>query len=266
MLFERFFFLKFWSKCWNRLWGEHGQALLESAQLCLINVSALGTEILKNIVLPGIGGFTIVDSGIVTEEDTGCKWDFFTVFVQSRSSFQIDFPWFLASFSIQIRLDNQKPSVACKHYRKWIPMLAVIALMKVLKLFSATIRNFSIRLKWSLRHRWRKKRCSHYHGCYGHKISRSSIVDRLVSLLRLVCNSKSTSLSNHIRTTSEVIFVWSSHSKLCKSILTWAKNKSIFTCYYSRNPLRFAQFIGMFHFFSLCTFRQLSSAIRCHGS
>ena len=55
------------------LWGEHGQALLEGAQLCLINVSALGTEILKNIVLPGIGGFTIVDSGIVTEEDVGCK-------------------------------------------------------------------------------------------------------------------------------------------------------------------------------------------------
>lgn len=56
-----------------RLWGEHGQALLEAAQLCLINVSALGTEILKNIVLPGIGGFTIVDSGVVTEENVGCK-------------------------------------------------------------------------------------------------------------------------------------------------------------------------------------------------
>lgn len=56
-----------------RLWGEHGQAHLEAAQLCLVNVSALGTEILKNIVLPGIGGFTIVDSGIVTEEDVGCK-------------------------------------------------------------------------------------------------------------------------------------------------------------------------------------------------
>lgn len=57
----------------NRLWGEHGQACLEGAQLCLINATALGTEILKNIVLPGIGGFTIVDSGIVTEEDIGCK-------------------------------------------------------------------------------------------------------------------------------------------------------------------------------------------------
>lgn len=57
----------------SRLWGEHGQALLEAAQLCLVNVTALGTEILKNIVLPGIGGFTIVDGALVTEEDIGCK-------------------------------------------------------------------------------------------------------------------------------------------------------------------------------------------------
>lgn len=55
------------------LWGDHGQALLEAAQLCLVNVTALGTEILKNIVLPGVGGFTIVDAGVVTEEDIGCK-------------------------------------------------------------------------------------------------------------------------------------------------------------------------------------------------
>lgn len=56
-----------------RLWGEHGQNLLEKAHVCLINVTALGTEILKGIVLPGIGGFTIVDGGFVTEEDIGCK-------------------------------------------------------------------------------------------------------------------------------------------------------------------------------------------------
>lgn len=57
----------------SRLWGEHGQALLEAAQVCLVNVTSLGTEILKSIVLPGIGGFTIVDGGIVTEEDIGAK-------------------------------------------------------------------------------------------------------------------------------------------------------------------------------------------------
>uniref|UniRef100_A0A182MK24 NEDD8-activating enzyme E1 regulatory subunit n=1 Tax=Anopheles culicifacies TaxID=139723 RepID=A0A182MK24_9DIPT len=57
-----------------RLWGEHGQTVLENAQICLINATALGTEILKGIVLPGIGGFTIVDHRSVTEEDVGCNF------------------------------------------------------------------------------------------------------------------------------------------------------------------------------------------------
>lgn len=57
-----------------RLWGEHGQTLLENAHICLVNATALGTEILKGVVLPGIGGFTIVDSGLVTEEDIGCNF------------------------------------------------------------------------------------------------------------------------------------------------------------------------------------------------
>lgn len=42
--------------------------------MCVINASGLGTEILKGLVLPGIGGFTIVDGGIVTEEDIGVKY------------------------------------------------------------------------------------------------------------------------------------------------------------------------------------------------
>lgn len=57
-----------------RLWGEHGQTILESAQICLINSTALGTEILKGVVLPGVGGFTIVDNAVVTEEDIGCNF------------------------------------------------------------------------------------------------------------------------------------------------------------------------------------------------
>lgn len=42
--------------------------------MCLINATALGTEILKGLVLPSIGGFTIVDGAVVTEEDIGCKY------------------------------------------------------------------------------------------------------------------------------------------------------------------------------------------------
>lgn len=36
-----------------RLWGDHGQGALEGAKICLINASATGTEILKNLILPG---------------------------------------------------------------------------------------------------------------------------------------------------------------------------------------------------------------------
>lgn len=54
-----------------RLWGDHGQTALESARVCLINATATGAEILKNIVLPGVGSFTIVDDSKVTGADIG---------------------------------------------------------------------------------------------------------------------------------------------------------------------------------------------------
>ncbi|CAH1390420.1 unnamed protein product [Nezara viridula] len=57
-----------------RLWGDHGQTALENCQVCLINATGLGTEILKSLVLPGIGGFTIVDGEKVTEEDLGINF------------------------------------------------------------------------------------------------------------------------------------------------------------------------------------------------
>lgn len=57
-----------------RLWGDHGQACLEAAHICLINATGLGTEILKSLVLPGIGAFTIVDGKKITNEDIGAKY------------------------------------------------------------------------------------------------------------------------------------------------------------------------------------------------
>ncbi|XP_028665555.1 NEDD8-activating enzyme E1 regulatory subunit [Erpetoichthys calabaricus] len=54
-----------------RLWGDHGQEALENAHVCLINASSTGTEIMKNLVLPGIGAFTIVDGHSVSGEDVG---------------------------------------------------------------------------------------------------------------------------------------------------------------------------------------------------
>lgn len=54
-----------------RLWGADGQAALENAHICLINASATGTEIVKNLVLPGIGKFTVLDGNKVQASDLG---------------------------------------------------------------------------------------------------------------------------------------------------------------------------------------------------
>uniref|UniRef100_A0A7S1JAU0 NEDD8-activating enzyme E1 regulatory subunit n=1 Tax=Eutreptiella gymnastica TaxID=73025 RepID=A0A7S1JAU0_9EUGL len=54
-----------------RLWGLGGQKALETSKVCLLNATGVGTETLKNLVLPGIGSFTIVDGNLVTEADLG---------------------------------------------------------------------------------------------------------------------------------------------------------------------------------------------------
>lgn len=57
-----------------RLWGDHGQSLLESSHVCLINATATGTEILKNLILPGIGAFTVIDGSAVDLPDLGANF------------------------------------------------------------------------------------------------------------------------------------------------------------------------------------------------
>lgn len=46
-----------------------------SHSVCLLNAGGAGSETLKNLVLPGIGKFTIVDDRKVSEED--CSNNFF---------------------------------------------------------------------------------------------------------------------------------------------------------------------------------------------
>ncbi|KAG2394229.1 hypothetical protein C9374_003993 [Naegleria lovaniensis] len=54
-----------------RLWGVHGQARIDSAKVCLLNATAVGCEVLKNIVLPGFGNFSVVDAQKVSPRDLG---------------------------------------------------------------------------------------------------------------------------------------------------------------------------------------------------
>ncbi|KAJ2379713.1 NEDD8-activating enzyme E1 regulatory subunit, partial [Coemansia sp. RSA 2603] len=51
------------------LWHESGQTALENAHVCVFGSSALASESLKNLVLPGIGRFTVIDDAIVDDQD-----------------------------------------------------------------------------------------------------------------------------------------------------------------------------------------------------
>lgn len=59
-----------------RLWGTGGQIALEEAHIVLINngPGVTGVETLKNLILPGIGDFTILDSATVSEADLGVNF------------------------------------------------------------------------------------------------------------------------------------------------------------------------------------------------
>lgn len=52
-----------------RLWASTGQSNLELSHICLINGTTTGSEILKNLILPGIGNFTIIDDKEITTND-----------------------------------------------------------------------------------------------------------------------------------------------------------------------------------------------------
>lgn len=59
-----------------RLWGATGQQALEDTHILLINNGSgvTGVETLKNLVLPGIGHFTILDAAVVEPADLGVNF------------------------------------------------------------------------------------------------------------------------------------------------------------------------------------------------
>ncbi|KAJ1728540.1 NEDD8-activating enzyme E1 regulatory subunit, partial [Coemansia sp. Benny D160-2] len=58
-----------------RLWKKTGQTALENSCVCVLGSSALASEALKNLVLPGIGAIVVIDDARVDEQDI--KTNFF---------------------------------------------------------------------------------------------------------------------------------------------------------------------------------------------
>ena len=59
-----------------RLWAASGQQALEEARVLLLNLGPgiVGVETLKNLILPGVGNYTIVDDVVVSEQDLGVNF------------------------------------------------------------------------------------------------------------------------------------------------------------------------------------------------
>ncbi|KJX99631.1 Ubiquitin/SUMO-activating enzyme E1 like protein [Zymoseptoria brevis] len=57
-----------------RLWGAEAQQRIRSANILLVSLRALGTEIAKNLTLAGVSSLTIIDEDPVTEEDLGAQY------------------------------------------------------------------------------------------------------------------------------------------------------------------------------------------------
>ncbi len=57
-----------------RLWASSGQSSLERSRTLVIGASALSAQILKNLVLPGIGLFVLLDDSIVSGADLGVNF------------------------------------------------------------------------------------------------------------------------------------------------------------------------------------------------
>jgi amyloid beta precursor protein binding protein 1 len=71
-----------------RLWGAQGQRALSNTRVLSVGTSSAGTETLKNLVLPGVGAFTVMDfvddddddngrdsmTGIVTNQDSSTNF------------------------------------------------------------------------------------------------------------------------------------------------------------------------------------------------
>jgi amyloid beta precursor protein binding protein 1 len=71
-----------------RLWGANGQQALGDTKVILVGASAAGTETLKNLVLPGIGSFCVVDDARVPSKADVAS-NFFLALSSTKSRAQV---------------------------------------------------------------------------------------------------------------------------------------------------------------------------------
>ncbi|GJN93178.1 hypothetical protein Rhopal_006225-T1 [Rhodotorula paludigena] len=57
-----------------RLWAAAGQAALETAHVLVVSGNATAASTLKNLVLPNVGHFTVLDPALVDESDIGANF------------------------------------------------------------------------------------------------------------------------------------------------------------------------------------------------
>jgi hypothetical protein len=57
-----------------RLWGLKAQNRIAKSRVLVVGCTGLSNELLKNIVLAGIGNVTILDSTVVTPKDLGTQF------------------------------------------------------------------------------------------------------------------------------------------------------------------------------------------------
>lgn len=58
----------------ERLWGAEAQKLLRTGHAVLLGATPVGCETMKNLVLPGLGFWTVVDNQAVTKRDLGTNF------------------------------------------------------------------------------------------------------------------------------------------------------------------------------------------------
>ncbi|OEU15940.1 hypothetical protein FRACYDRAFT_240636 [Fragilariopsis cylindrus CCMP1102] len=105
-----------------RLWGAQGQRALSNTRVLSVGCSSAGTETLKNLVLPGVGAFTVmdfVDDGDDyddNEDDNGCDSSVIGIVTDQDSSTNFFLPKKESDNAV-----TTKAEAACKYLQELNP-------------------------------------------------------------------------------------------------------------------------------------------------